>query len=181
MLVRNGSHPFFPRGREPPKGGEDVGLLACWSHCPSCGTCRSRQTFVRRCQNCVAWAAVITRRARPARPRPAGQSPKVPFMPGSRLSLACRMRRQLRRDGFERQASGSREASLISLATAGQPCVSVANARRPNNDGLRGLPTPATSLTPDCQRPAGCLLSSAGHFLGPRSRLKFRQALPRRQ
>jgi hypothetical protein len=50
-----------------------------------------------------AWAAIITRRARPGFGL-AGQSPKVPVMPGSRLSLACqRVRRQLhrpRREGF---------------------------------------------------------------------------------
>src|SRR5215471_6864204 len=40
---------------------------------PRAGLVTLRQTFVRRCQNCVAWAAVITRRARPARLRPVWQ------------------------------------------------------------------------------------------------------------
>jgi hypothetical protein len=34
----------------------------------------------RRRQNCGAWAAIFRRRAGPARPRPAGQSPKVPVI-----------------------------------------------------------------------------------------------------
>src|SRR6516162_9194999 len=36
---------------------------------PRAGFVALRQTFVRRCQNCVAWAAVIARRARPAQLR----------------------------------------------------------------------------------------------------------------
>jgi hypothetical protein len=55
-----------------------VPLLSRVASCA--GLVSLRQTFVRRRQNGVAWAAVITRRARPARVRPLWRL-KVPVMP----------------------------------------------------------------------------------------------------
>ena len=80
----------------------DAGGISRGSFCPGehpghAGRASASLPLIGSPQNCGAWAR-NHHAASAAWLRPAGQSPKVPVMPGWRLSLACRrMRRQLRR------------------------------------------------------------------------------------
>jgi hypothetical protein len=124
--------------------------LRFFSFRPRAGFVTLSQTFVRRCQNCGAWAAVITRRARPARPRPAGQSPKAPVMQGRCVG-------QVRAASFR----DSREACYFFPRGGGQ-ADSVRGHRLSGQTTAAscGLPNPAAVHSfPPLLRPAGLLLS----------------------